>query len=211
MESDRRGRGLTSPHLLTTGGRLLLLVLGLSGCGSAASDPASTAAGPHVGGAIAAASTRPAAAAPEPARAAPPPSIPRGPTTAPLSTTLGPRCPEASHATHAAPEARPPAPALSSDRSPCAERIAAERAQQEAWTQWYAALRESPDVGVRLQALDQWAQQPGALLDPVTYALVDGDEAVRARAQDLYTQQLTREAAAAPPVQEEGERGQTGR
>ena len=66
-------------------------------------------------------------------------------------------------------------------------------------------------MGVRLQALDQWAQQPGASLDPVTYALVDGDEAVRARAQDLYTQQLTREAAAAPPVQEEGERGQPAR
>ena len=78
--------------------------------------------------------------------------------------------------------------------------------QRDAWTQWYATVRESPDVKVRLQALEQWAQQPQGSsdsLDPVTYALVDEDDTVRARAQTLYEQQLVREATAAAPSEQE--------
>ena len=63
---------------------------------------------------------------------------------------------------------------------------------------WFAELRESPDVTVRLQALEAWAQQPGTGIDPLTYALVDEDEAVRARAEELYEQQLAREEAETP-------------
>lgn len=72
-------------------------------------------------------------------------------------------------------------------------------AEQVAWSQWYETARESPDVTVRLQALEQWAQRPDDALDPVTYGLVDQDEAVRNRAQVLYEQALARAATA--PVQ----------
>lgn len=65
------------------------------------------------------------------------------------------------------------------------------------WEQWYATARDSPDVSVRLQALETWAQRPGDQLDPVTYGLVDQDDSVRRRAQELYEQQLAREAAGA--------------
>ena len=41
-----------------------------------------------------------------------------------------------------------------------------------------------------------WAQQPGDRIDPLTYALVDEDEEVRARAEELYEQQLAREEEA---------------
>jgi hypothetical protein len=73
-----------------------------------------------------------------------------------------------------------------------------EQAQQEARESWFAERRESPDATVRLQALETWAQQPGTGIDPLTYALVDEDEAVRARAEALYEQQLAQEEATAP-------------
>ena len=57
---------------------------------------------------------------------------------------------------------------------------------------WLAAAREDPDPNVRLHALGVWAQRPGESLDPVTYALVDADESVRARAQELLEQELAR-------------------
>jgi hypothetical protein len=57
---------------------------------------------------------------------------------------------------------------------------------------WLAAAREDPDPNVRRHALEAWAQYPGESLDPVTYALVDADEAVRARAQELVEEALAR-------------------
>lgn len=57
---------------------------------------------------------------------------------------------------------------------------------------WLAAAREDPDPRVRLGALDFWAQRPGESLNPLTYALVDPDESVRARAQELLEQELER-------------------
>ena len=57
---------------------------------------------------------------------------------------------------------------------------------------WLAQLLRDPDPNVRIQALDAWARQPGESLDPVTYALVDPDESVRARAQELLEQELVR-------------------
>jgi hypothetical protein len=97
--------------------------------------------------------------------------------------------------------AAPPADSL--DKPPTAG-----QAQQQAWERWYAEVRESPEAGMRLYALDVWAQQPSKALDPVTFALVDEDEEVRTRAQELYDQQLTREATR-KPVQEEGQKGGT--
>ena len=57
---------------------------------------------------------------------------------------------------------------------------------------WLAAAREDPDPNVRMHALNAWAQHPGESLDPATYALVDSDEAVRTRAQELVEEQLAR-------------------
>lgn len=88
------------------------------------------------------------------------------------------------------------------------EHADAKRAQREARRMWFAEAREHPDVTVRLQALEHWVLQPGDALDPVTYALVDGDEDVRARAQQLWEQQLTRDMATTVSVKEEGPGGQ---
>ena len=57
---------------------------------------------------------------------------------------------------------------------------------------WLTVARESPDPAVRLHALNSWVQRPGESLDPVTYALVDPDESVRARAQQLWQLELAR-------------------
>jgi len=46
-------------------------------------------------------------------------------------------------------------------------------------------------------------------MDPVTSALVDEGERVCTRAEELYEQQLTREATRARRIQEEGQEGGT--
>src|SRR6266404_7122107 len=55
-----------------------------------------------------------------------------------------------------------------------------------------AELLHAPDPDVRIQTLDAWASQPSVSLDPLTYALVDSDESVRARAQELLEEALAR-------------------
>ena len=57
---------------------------------------------------------------------------------------------------------------------------------------WLAELLNSPDPQVRIQGLEAWAQRPGETLDPVTYALVDPDESVRVRAQEVFEEELAR-------------------
>src|SRR5688572_7248484 len=57
---------------------------------------------------------------------------------------------------------------------------------------WLDAAREDPDPRVRLHAIETWAIKPGKSLDPVTYALADPDETVRARAQELFEDALER-------------------
>lgn len=54
-----------------------------------------------------------------------------------------------------------------------------------------AALND-PDPRVRIRALEAWAQHPGEDLNPVTHALVDPDESVRARARELLEAVLAR-------------------
>jgi hypothetical protein len=57
--------------------------------------------------------------------------------------------------------------------------------------EWSAALRH-PDRAVRVEALERWATQgAGASLNPLTEALVDPDESVRARAQELVERVLS--------------------
>jgi hypothetical protein len=55
---------------------------------------------------------------------------------------------------------------------------------------WLTDAREDPHPGLRLAALESWARNPGDTFDPATYALVDPDESVRERAQELLEQAL---------------------
>ena len=56
--------------------------------------------------------------------------------------------------------------------------------------QWIAQALASPEVPVRLRALDLWAQQgPEASLDPLVVALEDQDEDVRTKAMTLIERQ----------------------
>jgi hypothetical protein len=68
----------------------------------------------------------------------------------------------------------------------------AEQSPAEDVPAWLDELLHSPDPNVRIQALDAWARQPTASLNPVTYALVDPDESVRARAQEVLEHELVR-------------------
>lgn len=154
---------------------LVLALLLLSGCGWPTSEPPADA---RAAGSVAVGTTTTGVVA-------------RGPTVVPSATPL---------ADHHVPAStlRPPI-----DHQPSPQEPNTDVSNQAAWTQWYEAARESPDVSVRLQALETWAHRPGDSLDPVTYGLVDEDDTVRARAQTLYEQQLVREATAAAPSEPE--------
>jgi len=55
----------------------------------------------------------------------------------------------------------------------------------------------SPNVRVRLRALETWAQSaPSGAVDPLILAFEDKDERVRARAQQLIEQNWARKAEA---------------
>jgi Domain of unknown function (DUF4124) len=54
------------------------------------------------------------------------------------------------------------------------------------------AAHDSPDPAARLQVIEDWARGSPDSLDPVTYALVDPNESVRARAQELWEEALKR-------------------
>ena len=174
--------------------RLALLVAlswstGLSGCGPATpgerSNPTSTAV-------------------PETDRPVSTQTSGRGPGTRPSSTTSGPRRIESCRGPNPVPDACAPSTAASSDRKPLGQGAATDRGQDEARVQWYAEARQSPDVTVRLQALEQWAQQPDDELDSVIDALEDEDAQVRARAQALWEQ---REAEAGVSSSSDGSPG----
>jgi HEAT repeat protein len=79
-----------------------------------------------------------------------------------------------------------------SERSLAASARPLEQYPTEDSPPWLAELLHAPDPNVRIQALDAWARQPGPSLDPVTYALVDPDETVRARAQEVLERELAR-------------------
>lgn len=65
-----------------------------------------------------------------------------------------------------------------------------EQYQAEEVPAWLAEALDDPDPHVRIQALEAWAQHPRKTFDPLTYALVDPDEAVRMRAQELLEEKL---------------------
>jgi hypothetical protein len=105
--------------------------------------------------------------------------------------------PVAARGAVADPPASPPAAsrgATISERSisPAPGAFAPEKYQTGDPQPWLAELLHAPDPNVRIQGLDAWARQPGVSLDPVTYALVDPDESVRARAREVLEQVLAR-------------------
>jgi len=77
-------------------------------------------------------------------------------------------------------------PPLASSLSPAGQGEA-RAAEQLVVSAWIAKDLASLDVRVKLKALDRWAQQgPNTPLDPLVVALVDEDEAVRAKAMALF-------------------------
>jgi hypothetical protein len=157
-----------------------VLLVGLTACGSPSPDgPVSS----PTSGSAAAVVSPPAGDAP------------RASLAAPQAPTPETRRTDSSRATSPAPDARIPPAATPATPPPSDAQTTADQAQREAREQWFAELRESPDATVRLQALALWAQQPGDTIDPLTFALVDEDEDVRTRAEELWEQQLTREAS----------------
>jgi hypothetical protein len=62
--------------------------------------------------------------------------------------------------------------------------------------EWIATALNSPDVQVRLQALDRWGQHaPAGSVDPLLRAMEDEDERVQARALALIEQDWVRAQA----------------
>jgi hypothetical protein len=62
---------------------------------------------------------------------------------------------------------------------------------------WIAKELDSPDAGVRIRALDMWAQSaPPGSIDPLILAYEDKDERVRARAMELIEKDLARTSLA---------------
>jgi hypothetical protein len=108
----------------------------------------------------------------------------------------GQSAPDKAEHVAARPSAPPSRPEEPPGRKAAAELPAsvafASQALSEEEPAWLSAVRDDPDPSVRTLALETWAQQPGATLDPFTYALVDGNESVRARAQALLEEELTR-------------------
>lgn len=155
----------------------VLLLAGLSGCGQASSDPSGWT----------------------------PPDAPLKPTITPtssyqnrvLNTETG------SSLQSSSPSAPERSTTDTRPRSSAAPETAHPTPTEAPRQQWFGEARAHPEVTVRRQALELWAEQPTQNLDPVTYALVDGDESVRTRAQELYEQQLVRESAEAHPTTDE--------
>jgi hypothetical protein len=60
---------------------------------------------------------------------------------------------------------------------------------------WMAKELDSPDAGIRIRALETWAQSaPPGSIDPLVLAYEDKDERVRARAMELIEQDWARTA-----------------
>ena len=108
----------------------------------------------------------------------------------------GQSAPDQAEHVAARPSASPSHPAEPPGRKAAAELpasvLVASQPLSEEEPAWLTAARDDPDPSVRTLALETWAQRPGATLDPFTYALVDGNESVRARAQALLEEELTR-------------------
>jgi len=73
---------------------------------------------------------------------------------------------------------------------------------------WIAQDLDAPEVSVRLQALDMWAQQgTQAPLDPLVVALDDEDDGVRAKAIAIIERNWAVEQEAEPEAEKHGRVG----
>ena len=95
-------------------------------------------------------------------------------------------------------QAARPAPSVAND-------LPAPAAQEEAVPEdlvlptWIAQALDAPEVSVRLQALDMWAQQGAqAPLDPLVVALDDENDDVRTKAMEIIEQHWAIEQEAEP-------------
>ena len=106
------------------------------------------------------------------------------------------------HLERARPVVRPGPAAMTADaRRPAPESFRRAATRLEADTDGPAlpsGLHVHPDPSIRLYALEAWALAPDDRLDPVTHALVDPDESVRARAQELLEEMLSQRQGAEP-------------
>ena len=169
----------------------LMLLTGLAGCGQTSSDSApSLGSRASVGGQpLSKQGPSPGnnsltpvtpAASPVPLAPGDKPGIPSGKGTVPGGD-------------------RPPAVTVPSSQS-------ADSADALVVPAWMAKELDSPDAGVRIRALETWAQSapPGAV-DPLIVALDDHDERVQARAMELIDQDWARMADAEQSGEEAGD------
>ena len=125
-----------------------------------------------------------------------------GPSNAPDSATAG-SSPTQIAAT--GPSESPPRPSQQAEPRPDVPQESAPLPEQLVLPEWIAKALDSPDIRVRLQALDRWAQQgPTAPIDPLLVALEDKDDDVREKALAMLEQQWAVEQARKPPVEQEG-------
>lgn len=147
---------------------------GLSGCGPAASDHAPNSQS-HA------------------SSSAPPQSRPV------LQGTVVPRNGPFTPAASRVPPSAPPR----LDQAPiAAQEEPAPMPEQLVLPVWIAQALDAPEVSVRLQALDMWAQQGAqAPLDPLVAALDDEDEDVRTKAMAIIEQNWEIEQEAEPEAE----------
>jgi len=148
-----------------------LNLVGLSGCGPAASDHAPNP------------QTHASLGAPSDSRPV-------------LQGTVVPRNGPFTLAASAGPLAAPP---TSYQASAAAQEEPTPLPDHLALPLWIAQALDAPEVSVRLQALDMWAQQGAqAPLDPLVVALDDEDDDVRAKAMAIIEQNWETEQEAEP-------------
>jgi hypothetical protein len=70
---------------------------------------------------------------------------------------------------------------------------ATEPAAVQAAAPWPPAEMQDPDPRMRRFALEQWAREPTGSFDPVAAALVDPDESIRERAEQVFETALARQ------------------
>ena len=98
------------------------------------------------------------------------------------------------------PSDSPSRPSLTTEPRPDVTQEPAPLPEHLILPEWIASALDSPEVHVRLRALDRWAQQgPTAPLDPLVVALDDEDDEVRTKAMAIIEQQWAVEQAAKPP------------
>lgn len=90
-------------------------------------------------------------------------------------------------------DARAKTAASPADTAQVTQQEEAKQAQREAQQSWFTEMRENPNASVRLMALETWAQNPDPDIDPRTFASMDDNEQVQARALELWEKYVTQQ------------------